>query len=267
MDTTGTTKLHKNKMLQAIINFFVNFFSKRTKSVTPSIDIPVKTAPIINTEPVKVPIVVVNTNTNLPVTEPIKAPETTNTPQSETPVKNYDNPKVKNAYPELPVVEYVKTTVSDIDTVNYILASSLPLNVKIATYAIFYIESGDGKHGINNNYEGIQADGSRLGAAWDSKVIATCVTPEMMTGKPRRFCVFNGWGDPLDYLASRVQARNLFLGGTTFKYSNLKITNADDWARAYYKEWVEGDAKVEPSASEKADILAVFNKANKAITK
>ena len=168
---------------------------------------------------------------------------------------------VNNAYPNLPVVAYQQTVVSKQDIADYIAAQDITQDVMIATYAITGIESSFGSKGINNNIAGIQADGSKLGNGFDGKVIATTVIGENMTSNARRFTVFANWQDGVDYLINRVQGRGLYVGGYAHPYAKMQINNATDFVRAYYKEWVEGDADAEPSLKNKADYLYCFEAA------
>jgi hypothetical protein len=167
---------------------------------------------------------------------------------------------IKNAYPELPEVPYEKTEVDPNLVIDYI--NDLPINkeAKRASYIVFAIESAHGRKGVNNNYAGIQADGNRLLTEWADRLVGTCVTPENMTGKQRRFVVFGSWKDSVDYLIDRVQKRGLFIGGIARPYSNLKVIDSDTLARAYWKEWVEGD-NTEPPISEKNDFVSMYKKA------
>ena len=217
-----------------------------TEPVTPTASVPA--APVVESPAVTTPVAVAPTLVVAPAV-------------------NYDNPKIKNAYPNVPVIQYQKTSVSDADTVAYMLGLNQPLNVKRAAYTIFYIESADGKDGLNNNYEGIQADGDKLGEPWDDLVIATIVEPETMTGNPRRFCVFANWSDPLDYLINRVSGRGLYIGGYAHPYANMNVTDPTSFGLAYYREWVEGDGTATPSASDLNDIVEVYNKSVTVITK
>jgi hypothetical protein len=169
---------------------------------------------------------------------------------------------VKNAYPDLPEVPYQKTLVSEPDVVTYLQSSALKTEIKRATYVVFAIESAHGTKGVNNNYAGIQADGSKLPAQWASKVVATCTTPENMTGKQRRFVCFDSWKDSVDYLADRVQSRGIYIGGIAHPYSkNLQVMNPTDFGRAYWKEWVQGDNS-EPPADEISMYVSLYQKAS-----
>jgi len=175
---------------------------------------------------------------------------------------------VKNAYPEKPEIPYKKTSVDMPTVVSYIKGLNYPLEVKRSVYSIFRIESGNGSKGVNNNYCGIQADGNRIGGSFDSKVVATCVTPENMTGKQRRFCCFKDFTSSIDYLAAKVQERGLFIGGgTNDEYSHVDhITDADSLDLAYVQEWVEGDANAKPDRDELSTMESIYKSSQIALT-
>ena len=100
-----------------------------------------------------------------------------------------------NKYPELKEVPYKKTSVSMDDVVAYIKQSNYSSDVKRACYVIFRNESFNGNSGINENYIGVQADNMKWDDYVSSKIIATCIQPENMTGKVRRFACFNSFKD------------------------------------------------------------------------
>lgn len=167
---------------------------------------------------------------------------------------------VKNAYHELKEVPYQKTTLDENQVIQYINSLKFPVEIKRATYIFFLNESAHGKAGVNNNYGGIQADGARWASVWDSKIVATTVTPETMTGKQRRFCVFDKWQSSIDLLLNRIQSRGIYIGGHAHPYANMDVKTVEDFAKAYWQEWVRGDKSL-PSASEVEDIIGLYNKA------
>jgi hypothetical protein len=168
---------------------------------------------------------------------------------------------VKNAYPEKPIVPYRKTSVPMQDVINYIHSLPVELEVKRTTYIFFRNESTNGQKGINNNYAGIQTDGARWPAKFDEKIIGTVVLKENQTGKERRFAAFRDFRASVDFLADRVKARGLYVGGTTHKILTMKVGDADALARAYYKEWVRGSATAEPTPEAKRNFLSMYRQA------
>lgn len=154
----------------------------------------------------------------------------------------------KNAYPNLPVFDYERTQVSLDEVFDYMnngLHTQYALEVLRSAWVIFYNESAAGKKGVNNNYNGIQTDGSKLGQPWDDLVIGTVVIKDNMTGNYRRFAAFENWQTSVHYTVDRVYKRGLYIGGFAHPYSNMRIGTVNDLARAYGKEWVEGDKAFE----------------------
>jgi hypothetical protein len=176
--------------------------------------------------------------------------------------------KINNAYPELPEVAYKHTKVEMPIVVAYIKTLSYPLEVKRMTYCIFRIESGNGSSGVNNNYCGIQADGSRLGGNFDKLVTGTCVLNENMKKKPRRFCCFEDFKPSIDYLAAKVAKRGMYIGGTVNdQYSHVgHVDDVDELDLAYIQEWVEGDPNAHPDSEQYSDMHKMYNSATIAIS-
>jgi hypothetical protein len=165
---------------------------------------------------------------------------------------------VKNAYPSLPEIAYSKTKIGTTEVVSYLQSLSVSDEIKRAVYIIFGNESAYGAKGINNNFGGIQADGGKIGRGFDNKVVGTTVLGENMTGKQRRFVVFDRWQTSIDYIVALVSARGLFIGGNAKTYAKMQVNSVSDLARAYWKEYVMGDTKSEPPLSEKAHFIAQY---------
>jgi hypothetical protein len=171
-----------------------------------------------------------------------------------------------NAYPELPKLTYQHTTVPMPDVVAHLQAQNVPTEVKRATYIIFRIESANGHKGINNNYVGAQADSGRWPAGLDPALSGTVTIPENQTGKLRIFLAFASWTGSVAFLADRVTARGLHVGGTTHQVLTMPVTDAHALARAYQKEWVQGSASAEPTAQDLSDFLSMYAQAEKLFT-
>lgn len=165
---------------------------------------------------------------------------------------------VKNVYPEKPVIPYKATSVPMPDVIAYLHAQKLIAPVLIAAYTMFRMESGNGKYGVNNNYAGIQADGSRWPEKFDKYIVGTCVKKENKTGKERRFVCFDSYKTSLDFTLDRVISRGLYVGGYTQRIAKMHISSPSDWARAYYKEWVIGNKAAEPDARTLADLTSIY---------
>jgi hypothetical protein len=171
-----------------------------------------------------------------------------------------------NAYPELPVMPYLKTMIDMPTVIFHINNLQLPLEVKRTTYVIFRTESGNGQHGVQQDYTGIQADGARLPAPFDKSVIGTCVEEENGTGKMRRFTCFKDYTTSVDYLASRVNKMGLYIGGKVDNlYVEMAINNSTDLTLGYYRTWVTGSAKAIPAPSYYSLIGSIYHNATQLI--
>lgn len=168
---------------------------------------------------------------------------------------------VKNFYPEVPEVPYKRTSVTMNEVNAYLGELHFVAEVKRSAYIMFRNESANGLSGVNNNYIGAQADNNRWPEKWDKSIVATCVKKENMTGKERRFVCFNKWGTSIDFLIDRVIVRGLYVGGFAQRIAQMKIIDPADLARAYYKEWVQGDKKAEPSHEFINDFLSMYKQA------
>lgn len=174
---------------------------------------------------------------------------------------------IKNAYPEKPVLQYQKTRVEMGLVVAYIQSLPVPVEVKRAAYIFFRIESGNGKSGVNNNYAGIQADGSRWPGEFDTKIAGTSVTGENGTGKIRRFVCFNSWKDSVDFTVANAQRRGMYVGGKTWKYTEIQVTTPEKLCTAYKREWVTGNPKYNPTEKEVDDFKSMYQQAEKIFNK
>lgn len=166
-----------------------------------------------------------------------------------------------NAYPDKPIVKYVKTTVPMPDVIKYLAELSLPVELKRSAYVFFRNESSNGTRGINNNYCGIQADSGRWPAEYDEKIIGTVVLKENQTNRERRFVAFKDFKTSVDFLVGRLKARGLFVGGYAHKIAKMQVTSPADLARVYQKEWVKGSQSAEPTPPEKNNFLSMYNQA------
>lgn len=166
-----------------------------------------------------------------------------------------------NKYPELPEVKYEKTSVSMDEVIDYIKQSNYSVDVKRACYCVWRIESANGKSGVNNNYIGLQADNAKWEEEVSSKIIATCVLPENMTGKSRRFACFLSFKDSVDILEYKLVDRGLFIGGKTHLISKMNIKSVEDLCNAYEIEWVYGDAGAIPDKQTMSDFKSMYSQA------
>lgn len=165
---------------------------------------------------------------------------------------------IKNAYPELPVLKFVPTSVKLADVVKYIKGLSLSPEIKAAMYTMFRFESANGTKGINNNYTGIQADGGRWADVFTPNMTGTVTMKENGTNLLRIFIAFKDFEGCIEMLADRVQKRGLYLGGLTHKYTRIHILTPEDFAVAYKREWVTGNPKYIPTAKEITDLSGTY---------
>ena len=170
---------------------------------------------------------------------------------------------MKNAYPEKPVLKYMPTRVEMAAAIAGIKNADYPIEVKRAAYIIFRIESANGTKGINNNYSGFQADAGRWPSMYDAMITGVVQKKENGTGRIRLFVAFNDASASLNMLMGRIQARGLYVGGTTHKILKMDVRSVNDLARAYKKEWATGSAIAEPSAKEIEAFESMYKQAEK----
>lgn len=166
-----------------------------------------------------------------------------------------------NAYPELPKLDYVRTSVAMSDVITYLRSFAVAAAIKRMVYVIFRNESANGQSGINHNYVGAQADSGRWPASIDRLAAGTVETVENGTGRRRLFLAFRSWTASVDFLVDRVTARGLYIGGTTHRVLTMTIASEQDLVRAYVKEWVRGDASAEPSPETLASFRSMYSQA------
>lgn len=174
-----------------------------------------------------------------------------------------DNPAVRNAYRDKPVMGYQKTIVSMQQVINYIRTLQIPLNAKRVVYSIFRNEGANGQAGINQNYCGIQADGARLGVEFDTKVVGTVIIKENgVNGKLRRFCAFADFKASIDYLAAKVMQRGLYIGShIDDAYADVNIVDTDSLELAYVEDWVAGNKLARPTQANYASMESLYQSA------
>lgn len=166
-----------------------------------------------------------------------------------------------NAYPELPSLPYMPTSVAMAEVIGALAVIEAPVEVKRSAYVMFRNESGNGKSGINNNYVGAQADSGR----WPDKLTplfyGVVIKEENQTGKTRLFLAFRDLSGCLSFLCERVQSRGLYVGGTTHLVLTMDVGTPTDLCVAYTREWVKGSATAEPDAQAMSNFLSMFSQA------
>lgn len=171
---------------------------------------------------------------------------------------------LKNYYPEKPILDYKRTSVPMSDVISMLQSMPIPKELKRNAYILFRNESANGTSGINNNYCGLQADSGRLDPKFDILINGVVVKNENMTGKERLFFSFSNINNFLNMFTTRLKDRGLFIGGTCNKvWKGQLISNTNDLVRAYYKEWVTGSSKYEPSAIEISNFISMYNQSMK----
>lgn len=153
-----------------------------------------------------------------------------------------------NAYPELPIVPYEKTLVPMHEVISCLQAMDADPEVRRAAYILFREESANGERGVNNNYCGMQADGSRWPESLTHYFVGVAAEPENGTGRMRLFLAFATWQDCVACLVDRVKARGLYIGALALPISHMQVTDETALVRAYVKEWARGNRDAEPSA-------------------
>ena len=166
-----------------------------------------------------------------------------------------------NAYPELPELKFLRTSVTMAEVVADLIAATAPVEVKRASYVMFRNESANGSKGINNNYIGAQADSGRWPDSFTDSFAGTVTIRENATNRLRIFLAFKTLSGNLAFLLDRVLRRGLYVGGRTHLVVDMPVNNEEDLARAYHKEWVTGSAESEPSADEMTSFLSMYHQA------
>jgi hypothetical protein len=170
---------------------------------------------------------------------------------------------IKNAYPNLPVIDCKVHSVPMEDINNYIKTIPYIAEVKRIVYIIIRNETANGKSFLNNNGCGQQADGGKLPLKWISYITATFVKKENMTGKERRFVAFDKWQTTINLLADRVFNRGLYIGeNIDSNYYKGTVKTPQDAAIAYWQEWVVG-TQTQPSKQFVNDFVSMYNQSTK----
>ena len=168
----------------------------------------------------------------------------------------------KNSYPEKNVVAFVAVPIA-MDKINAIIAQSTAAKeVKISAQIICRNETGNGHSVINGtNPTGTQADSGRWASIWDSRIVATCLQNEGMTGKERRFLVFDNIETGIAFLINRIEAKGIYIGEKVDSaYFKGDVTTIEQLAVAYYDEWVMGDSS-QPDPQFVKDFNSMYNQA------
>ena len=169
----------------------------------------------------------------------------------------------KNSYPEKPVVNFVAVPIA-MDKINAIIAkSNASLEVKISAQIICRNETGNGHSVINGtNPTGTQADSGRWASIWDKNIVATCLKNEGMTGKERRFVVFDKLETGVAFLINRIEAKGIYIGeNEDSAYYKGDVKTVEQLATAYAREWVYGSQTIVPDSQFIKDFVSMYNQA------
>lgn len=149
-----------------------------------------------------------------------------------------------------------------VDVVAYIKTLPISTELKRAVYIFFRFESRNGEAGVNHNYAGIQADSGRWQAEYDKDIVGIAKKVDS-GGNLRYFCAFKDFTVSVKFLAGRLQARGLYVGGTTHKIVKMQIASVTDFATAYEREWVTGNANAKPSSLKVSNFTSIYNAAKR----
>ena len=150
---------------------------------------------------------------------------------------------VRNSYPDKQVLKFSIRTVEMGAIIMALQKLNYPNEVKRAAYVIIRNETANGKSVINGtNFCGAQSDSGRWPAAWDNKIIGTCLKNENQTGLMRGFLIFDTPASGISFVCDRVQAKGIFIGeNVDGRYYKGDVTTPEQLAGAYQNEWVHGD--------------------------
>jgi hypothetical protein len=168
----------------------------------------------------------------------------------------------KNSYPEKSVVAFVSVAIDKQKIIDILKLSDCSSEIKRSAYVIMRNETGNFHSVINGvNTSGVQADSGRWLQIWDNKIVATCLKNEGMTGKERRFVVFDKLETGIAFLINRIEAKGLFIGekvGSQYYLGNVETVI--DLAVSYWDEWVMGDHS-KPTDEFITEFTSMYNQA------
>jgi len=167
----------------------------------------------------------------------------------------------RNSYPEKPVVAFVSAAIDKQKIIDILKLSDCSAEIKRSAFIIMRNETGNFHSVINGvNTSGVQADSGRWSQFWDSHIVATCLKNEGMTGKERRFVVFDKLETGINFLINRIQAKGLFIGEKVdTDYFKGDVTTVEQLAVAYAKEWVYGSETIKPDSQFIKDFISMYN--------
>lgn len=142
----------------------------------------------------------------------------------------------KGKWKSLPYENYKRTQVTSAEVVTYLKTSTADVAVKRATFAIFSIESGHGKKGVNNNYIGLQTDGGGF-LGIDLNYVTGTTTLRDSGNKCRSFATYDTWQKCIDHLIQVMISRKQS-GSSSRKMVPTDPNDADYFGKGYADNWV-----------------------------
>jgi len=169
---------------------------------------------------------------------------------------------VKNFYPTKPVIPFAKKAIEMGVIIDAIRSVDYPVEVKRAAYYIVRNETANGSSAPPPPPPPPpHSHTAPWPEKWTSKISATMVKNENMTGRLRGFLVFDTLKSGIEFLCDRVQAKGIFVGEqVNGRYHKGDVAKPEQLADAYQDEWVHGqDHKT--TATEVANFMSMYNKA------
>jgi len=171
---------------------------------------------------------------------------------------------MKNFYPEKEIVPFESVSIGMQPIIDGIKEAGSPVEVQRTVYILTRNESANGRSVINGtNAWGVQSDSGKWPDKWDYAIAATAVKNENRTGKERGFVVFDTLENGIKFMCERIQARGLYIGGTTKKITNVPIHTPTELAINYYREWVTGNKNYNPTKQEIDNFTSMYNQSTK----
>ena len=142
--------------------------------------------------------------------------------------------KASYSYKLLPPQPPTPTTVKEDDVIEYIKKTNYSLAVKRSVYSSFCIESGYGRHAINNNINGMQTDGGLW--LYPDKYIIGTTTVHDGKGNLRSFACYNKWQDCIDQVLLIFNERTE--GSNHLEIVPNNPNDSDFFATGYCNHWI-----------------------------
>lgn len=171
---------------------------------------------------------------------------------------------LKNSYPSVPVVPFKSVSIEMGAIINAIKNAPHPVEVKRAGYVVARNETLNGNKTVNGtNICGAQSDCGKWQDEYDSRIVATCIMNENLTGKQRGFIIFDTLDSGVHFLLDRIAAKGIFIGEhVDGKYHKGDVCTPEQLADAYEDEWVYGEDH-KTTVQEVKDFDSMYNQSLK----